>query len=498
MHTYNLYISCLCEAIIMNKKVFYHTRHIPIEHLKLDHPFSKKICENLLCESIDTPCVDKLCDYGIDIVETRLVWSEMEPEPGKFDFSRLDRDIAKIKSKGLGVGIFPWFQHPPKWYSEGTRLKCPEHGKESSLISIWDSDRLLQIYDRLYCELAKRYRDSIDFIYVGIYSDYGEVCMPLGVSHYVFSPEHICRGSMWDADSCAMASKAKALKNNNSIMNYAEWYTNTLMNFTDKVCAIVRKYFPTVRAALPIGCVGEKICNGQIKSISAKIAAKYNITARWTGWCLDGKYELSNIGTRRVSTAAKFYGADFGLETPLYLNENTAQDALFEVLSNNTSIIHNDPGNIFRAYDIYKPMHDYSTPVPFIADKAVFYPLEGEQLGKIDFYDEYRLDCAKLRRYCDFEVADSIMLKDGYKNDLIFTPNAPILLSTANMIKDLGLNVIYCNDAPPIIIETKEKFIYGTPIKDFSALGNWDGKYKTQREDCSVIFDTNLNKILYN
>lgn len=481
----------------MNNRVYYHTRHIPIEHLKLDHPYGKKVYDNLLCDSIDSPCVDKLCDYGINIVETRLVWNEMEPEEGKYDFSRLDRDIAKIKSKRLGVGVFPWFQHPPKWYTKGVRLKCPEHGEESTLISLWDTDRLLEIYDRLYGELAKRYRDVIDFLYVGVYSDYGEVCMPLGVSHYKFSPSHICRDSFWDADECAVKSKTEALKNNNSLMAYAEWYTNCMMDFTDKVCAIVRKHFPTTRAALPIGCVGEKLCNGQIKSRSAQIAAKYNITARWTGWCLDGEFELSHIGTRRISTAANFYKADFGLETPLYLSEETASHALFEVLSNNTTIIHNDPGNIFRAYDVYKPLRDYTVSIPFECDKAVFYPLEGEQLGKIDFYDEYRHQCAKLRRHCDFEVTDSRMIKDGYINDLIFTPNVPLLSETAELIKKIGLNAIYCEDAPPIIIETGEKFYYGTAIKDYSYLGKWDGCYITKRKDCSVIFDTNNKTITY-
>lgn len=481
----------------MNNKVFYHTRHIPIEHLRLDQPLGKKVYENLLCDSIDSPCADKLCDYGIDIVETRLVWNEMEPEEGKYDFSRFDRDIAKIKSKGLGVGVFPWFQHPPKWYTDGILLKCPEHNKESTFISIWDSDRLLKIYDRLYGELAKRYHDVIDFLYIGVYSDYGEVCMPLGITHYKFSPSHICKESFWDADDCAIESKSKALKGNNSIMAYANWYTDSMMDFTDKVCAIVRKHFPTTRLALPIGCVGEKLHYGQIKSRSAQIAAKYNITARWTGWCLDGVYEWSHIGTRRVSTAAKFYGADFGLETPLHLGEDTAPHALFEVLSNNTTIIHNDPGNIFRAYDVYKPLRNYSTAIPFECDKAVFYPLEGEQLDKINFYDEYRLDCAELRRHCDYEVADFLMLKDGYTKDLIFTPNAPILRETAELIKKIGLNVTYLEEAPPSIIETGKKFCYGTAIKDYSVFGKWDGCYTTKLADRTVIFNVNDSTISY-
>ena len=177
----------------MNTKVFYHSRHIPVEHLRLDKRLGKKCYDNLLADSIDSPCVEKLCDYGIDIVETRLVWNELEPEPGKYDFSRFERDIEKIKKRGLGVGVFPWFQHPPKWFNDAVRLKCPEHGEESTFISIWDGEKLLEIYDRLYAELAKRYKDVIDFVYVGIYSDYGEVCMPLGIEHYVFSPSHICK-----------------------------------------------------------------------------------------------------------------------------------------------------------------------------------------------------------------------------------------------------------------------------------------------------------------
>lgn len=480
----------------MTKKVFYHTRHIPIEHLKPDHPYTKQICDNLLPYSIDSPCVDKLCDYGIDIVETRLVWHECEPEPGKYDFSRLERDIEKIKSRGLGVGVFPWFQHPPKWYREGTRLKCPEHGEESTLLSLWEPERLLAIYDRLYGELARRYGDVIDFLYVGIYSDYGEVCMPLGFDHYKFSPTHVCEGSTWDADEFAVRSREKALREDSSVMAYADWYTKSVMDFTDRVCAIARKHFPQTRLGLPIGCIGEKLCYGQIKSLSAKIAAKYGITARWTGWCLDGKYELSNIGTRRVSTAAKFYGADFGLETPLWLNEETARDAMFEVLSNNASLVHNDPGNIFRAYDVYKPMRSYESAVPFTADKAVFYPLEGEELGMVDFYKDFRFETAELRRHCDYEVADSRMLCDGYENDLIFTSNAPILSSTAEFIKKRGFNVIYLKDAPPVIIETGEKFLYGTPIEAYSALGKWSGVYKSQREDGTVSFDANTGEIL--
>ena len=473
----------------MNDHIYYHSRHIPVEHLRLDQPMGQECYNNLLCHSLEEPYVDKLCDYGIDIVETRLVWNELEPEPGVYDFSRFERDIAKIKAKGLGVGVFPWFQHPPKWFTEGVRLKCPVHGDESTLLSLWDPDTLIGIYDRLYGELAKRYGDVIDFVYVGIYGDYGEVTMPFGVKHYHFSPPHHCRGCRWDADVFAQRSLRAAYEKEDTLMTYVNWRTDAMMDFTDRVCAVFRKHFPHTRAALPIGCKEERLTSAQIKSKSAKIAAKYNIIARWTGWCLHNTFEASHTSTRRVSSAAQFYGAEFGLETPLFLSGETAPHALYEVMANNATIVHNDPGNIFRAFDVYQSMRDHNKAVPFLCDKAVFYPVEGEMLEKLDSYDAYKEECAKLRRYCDFEVADSYMLKDGYRKDLIFLPGVPLLQETAALIQKLGLNVIYCSDAPPVILETGEKFCYGTGIRSYEALGKWQGRYETRLETGIITLD---------
>ena len=481
----------------MDRKIYYHTRHIPIEHLRLEQPMGQQVVDNLLCHSLDAPYVDQLCDYGIDVVETRLVWHELEPEPGVYDFGRFERDVEKIKSKGLGVGVFPWFQHPPKWYTDGVRLKCPVHGDESTLLSLWDPDKLLEVYDRLYGELAKRYGDVIDFVYVGIYGDYGEVTMPFGVKHYQFSPPHHCRGCLWDGDEKAQASLAAAYETENSLMTYVNWRTGAMMDFTERVCAVFRKHFPHTRAALPIGCKEERLNDAQIKSKSAKIAAKYNITARWTGWCLHNTFDRSHTSTRRVSSAAKFYGAEFGLETPLFLGEETAPHALYEVMANNATVIHNDPGNIFRAFDVYRSMRDYTEAVSFSCDKAVFYPVEGEMLGKLTSYEDYKSECAKLRRYCDFEVTDSFMLQDGYRKDLIFMPHVPLLQKTADLIRNMGLNVIYCSDAPPVILETGEKFCFGTPISDYTALGTWNGGYETKTEKGILRLDANDLSISY-
>jgi hypothetical protein len=81
------------------------------------------------------------------------------------------------------------------------------------------------------------------------------------------------------------------------------------------------------------------------------------------------------------------------------------------------------------------------------------------------------------------------MLKDGYRKDLIFLPGVPLLQETAALIQKLGLNVIYCSDAPPVILETGEKFCYGTGIRSYEALGKWQGRYETRLETGIITLD---------
>ena len=184
-------------------KCYYHTRHIPKEHLKLTEPAAQTIITNGLCDVLDEPMSSKMREYKIDIIETRVIWNEIEKEKGILDFSPLKKRIEKIKKGGFGVGVFPWFQHVPDWVDDITRLKCLEHNEESSLISLWDP-KTFEAYERLYKALADEFVNDIDFLYVGIYGDFGEVFFPHGVKHYYFSPLHGHTGK-WCGDELARA-----------------------------------------------------------------------------------------------------------------------------------------------------------------------------------------------------------------------------------------------------------------------------------------------------
>ena len=135
--------------------------------MKLDHPTGKRLKEELLCDVINEGYAKKLKEYGLGVVETRLVWWELEKKPGVYDWSVLEERISKIEKAGLEPAVFPWFMHAPEWENELVRAKCLEYNEESSIISMWERG-LLDVYDRLYVALAKEYGDRIKFLYFSL------------------------------------------------------------------------------------------------------------------------------------------------------------------------------------------------------------------------------------------------------------------------------------------------------------------------------------------
>ena len=86
-----------------------HTRHIPLEHLRLDVAMGRRVRNNGMCDVLNPEQLARLKSLGVSIVETRLVWHELEPEPGRFDWSRFERDITRIEAAGMAPAVFPWF-----------------------------------------------------------------------------------------------------------------------------------------------------------------------------------------------------------------------------------------------------------------------------------------------------------------------------------------------------------------------------------------------------
>ena len=57
--------------------MYYHSRCIPLESMRLDLPVGKKCYENMLTRTLTDECLPSLKNYGIEIIELRCVWAEI-------------------------------------------------------------------------------------------------------------------------------------------------------------------------------------------------------------------------------------------------------------------------------------------------------------------------------------------------------------------------------------------------------------------------------------
>jgi len=503
-------------------KFLYHSRHIPKEHLNFDTVSGQKVKGNLLCDAVEPENAAVLRESGVTIVETRIVWWELEPKPGVYDWSRLDTVLDQIESQGLEIGLFPWFMHPPKWEHTLVRAKCLEHGRESTIPSIWDN-RLLEVYDRLYGALAERYGQRAKYLYFSIYGDFGEPQYPHDTKHYLFSSPDAHLG-FWCGDELARGDFMRFLQNRystmeelnqawdcnfsswaddlmpklpisvNSIrrrMDFRDWYIGSLMKFTDAVCKIIRKHFPHIYAGFPVGTLHESLEVGQIKSTAVKIAANYCDLIRWTGLINEPDYGVLDLTTQRIASAVRFYSkAKFGTEAALELNDRVAGHVIYANLASGSHVLHNDLTNIMRGWDLYQEWKEKLRELPVTTSNVLFYPLEGEQLLCMEPEDrnahaaksaiianeaesvlensitkEMYREAAQLREKCSYEVADSLMINDGFlynKKDLYIVSRCPIPVDTAlkifEWIKEGG-RLWYNESSAPWILETGEEWL---------------------------------------
>ncbi|MBQ4110238.1 MAG: beta-galactosidase [Clostridia bacterium] len=496
------------------QKFYYHTRHIPEEQLKLETDSGRRVKEAGLCDVMNEKNTKMLKDYGVSVIETRLVWWELEKEPGVYDWSVLDKRIEKIEKAGLMPGVFPWFMHAPEWENKMVRAECIEHGEKSSIISLWEP-RLLQVYDRLFAALAERYKDRIKFLYFSFYGDFGEPQYPHCTKHYKFSAKHAHYG-YWCGDKLAREDFQRYLQNKYDSLNdlneawnteftdwdgnlmprmplvantlerrqdFREWYSESLIDFVDKAGEIIRKHFPDIRAGFPMGGDRERLKLGQIKSLVIKrIAEKYNLLVRWTSMGNEKDYGIIDFQARRVSSAVDFYAKKgFGTEVSLGIPGDMAYHVLYVNLSNGSSLLHNEMTGIADGWDDYYSWKDKMPVLSAKSDIAVFYPVEGEQMECItperteemlDGYDlgitdtdaadthDLYLKGGDLRKLYNYDVYDSYMIADGAldsKKDLIILDTCPLPEKTIEKIMkwvNSGGRLWYLTNSNPWILET--------------------------------------------
>lgn len=496
----------------MNQHIDLHTRHIPAEHLKASRldAYRRRIMTTL-----DPDVLHVLKERGVGTVELRLVWWELEPEPGRFDWSRFDRDLELVERHGLKAGLMAWFNHPPAWYhhqpARAACFTCLEHGLSTTTLSPWDP-KTLDIMERLYAATAARYRSRLDFVYVTSCGDYGEPVVPQGVSAYRFSSAHSHDGAFWCGDPHARVAWRATLQRQyggldalnvawgtafrmwdddlfaglpaqaNPVrrMDFLRWLADTTSSYTASIFRLIKRNFPKARTAVPIGHVEDAI-HGQSKSLCVKRLAEVSkdLVARWTGMAYFGDFAMSNILAKRVSSIARFYGVGFGEETAFEIVDPVV--ACYECLANGASMVHDDLAS-YRHGGLAAQLTTHEIDPP-VSDTAVFYPCEAEQLEAFEprcpklwsscgARHPVDADCGKrclakffaaaaeLRALRDYELCDSLMIADGFLHGvttMVFVASTVIPERILPMLEQFAARqgkVVLANRASVTVLET--------------------------------------------
>ena len=208
---------------------------------------------------------------------------------------------------------------------------------------------------------------------------------------------------------------------------------------------------------------------------------------RWTGLGFLNDYAKSDVLSKRVSTAAFFYKTTFGTEAALKITKENALNAIYESISNGSSLIHNDPQNIYNNTNVWnKEIKNYKISEP-IHSIGVYYPVESEQLKILNFdqhniFNDYEkkiyptlktiddafvssfdnkeyaynnlpinpIDIFVTRTAClrysiDYAIFDSYMAKDGFLNNLkvvIFTISSSIPKTFSNILEIFDFSLL--------------------------------------------------------
>jgi hypothetical protein len=151
--------------------------------------------------------LEKCQKYGITSLQSYVLWSEIEKEPEKFDFSTYDPLVEKLKKYNLKWVPFlilgPNYA-TPEWFKsskESVFAKCLEHQKESKIQSIWNPN-LSKYVERFLRVVSEHYKDKEVFesIALGISGNWGEAIYPVNGGFYGNFHTHL---GWWAGDEYA-------------------------------------------------------------------------------------------------------------------------------------------------------------------------------------------------------------------------------------------------------------------------------------------------------
>ena len=393
---------------------------------------------------------------GVSSIESYVDWAGVEPEEGKWDWSKWDKQVATLKAGKLKWVPFliagPAYA-TPLWFQQGPHshvYRCLEHGRDSKVQSIFSPDLRPQI-ERFVRAFAKQYRDTgvIESLLLGVSGIYGESIYPAGpegewTAHLtgVYHNHH----GWWAGDEFANAAFRKAMitkygtidslnaawgtkhpdfdavktfhpdsaAGDRARADFVEWYQEAMTAWATFWVKTVRDAFPDTEIYLCTGGNGDPSLGADFTAQARSIAPlRAGIRITNEGSSYDHNFTL----TREVATATRLYGTFCGFEPASGVTPQGNVARIYNASASGARQLHcynnNVVGNDERgAIDLFRERIGCLVPRTPRIDTAIYVPHETWAIRPQDediFFEFAR----KLRDITDHDFVTRQSIRDG-------------------------------------------------------------------------------------
>jgi hypothetical protein len=316
---------------------------------------------------------------SVTSVESYVHWAGVEPEPGRWDWSRWDRQVATLQKAGLRWVPFliagPAYA-TPSWFQNSADAHaycCLEHGRDSKVQSLFNPQLRPQI-ERFLQAFAERYRDRdvIESVLLGVTGIYGESIYPAGPEGgwtAEATGKYHNHAGWWAGDALAQAAFRDALQarygslealnrawgtahgsfgeletflpaqaaNDRARADFVEWYQQAMTDWSVFWVQTTRRAFPRTAIYLCTGGDGDPMLGADFTAQTAAIAP-LGAGVRITNEGSD--YAHNFTLTREVATATRHYGTFCGFEPAAAVNAGGVVARIYNATASGARQLH--------------------------------------------------------------------------------------------------------------------------------------------------------------
>lgn len=388
-------------------------------------------------------------DVGITSLQSYVGWAQLEPEPGKLDYSLYDPVVNQIRRHGLKWLPFLITAPPmatPKWWlgQHGVDATCLDHGISTPIQSIWNP--ALRDGVRRFLEVFAEHYDAevIEALNLGISGNWGESIMVAG-GGWLMDGQHSHLGwwcgdqharadwrrwakehyhtldalnAAWDTKHAAWDDVAPFMPpqapSRRAAADLLQWYNQSMTDYAEFWVKTVRELYPDSVIYLCTGGNGQSQLGADFAA-QARMCARYGAGIRITN---QSDHAPGNFAvTRMVSSATRLYGGYYTTEPGGANTVKGVAARIFDAVSGGAR------GVYFKTL-IDPPSSHSPTGVKF-AENAQYLVPNDPQLSvaalapgsalAVDWrlIDTFMARTQELREYLDFEFIDENMIRDG-------------------------------------------------------------------------------------